>query len=426
VSAAASIEPGGRASLPGVAVGPGHLARGALVADAFKIGDVLGWGGMGVVYEATDVRLRRKVALKISLERDDLALRTEAQGLAMLQHPGIAAVHWMGVHDGHDFFVMERIYGKTLAEHLDARLGSGKLPEVAEVLRVLRGVADALAAVHERGMVHRDVKPANVMLAPNNRVVLMDFGLLSSGEVVGPEGLCGTFEYLAPELIGREGEARGPADVYALGIMAFQLLTGQLPFEGPTLVNILSKHISEEPPDVRVLNADVPALLADLVAETLRKDPDTRPDARALSHQLGRLAELHRTMKTGPFRVLVVDDEPTMNKMMCLTIKARIPGCAVASAADGEKALAEIHRELPDLMVLDLHMPRMSGMELCMHLRGLDVQTEIVAVSAGAQEQDVEVLARLGVHRFERKGDNFLERVCGHVRNAQAARNPRR
>jgi serine/threonine protein kinase len=414
-----------RPSLRGVPKGPGHLARGAIVADSYRIGEVLGWGGMGVVYEATDLRLGRKVALKISLEPNDQALRTEAQALAMLQHPGIAAVHWMGVHEGHDFFVMERIYGKTLWDHLDARMRHGKLPEIPEVLRVLRGVADALAAVHDRGMVHRDVKPSNVMLAPNNRVVLMDFGLLSAGEVVGPEGLCGTFEYIAPELVGQEGAARAPTDVYALGIMAFQLLTGQLPFEGPTLVNILSQHVSQEAPDVRALAPEVPPMIAELVAELLRKDPDSRPDARSLTHRLGRIADLFPTLKVGPLRILVVDDEPPMNKMLCLTLKTRVPGVVVASARDGDEALREIHLGTPDVMVLDLHMPRMSGVELVMHLRGLDVTTEVVAVSAGAQEKDVEVLARLGVHRFERKGDNFLDRVCAHVRAAQSARSPR-
>lgn len=411
-----------RPSLTGVALGPSHLARGAIVAGNFCIGDVLGWGGMGVVYEATDQRLQRKVALKISLEPDDPALRTEAQALAALHHPGIAAVHWMDVHQGHDFFVMERIYGKTLWEHLAARTRHGRPADTLEVLRVLRGIADALAAVHDGGMVHRDVKPSNVMLATNCRVVLMDFGLLSAGGVVGPEGLCGTADYLAPELLRLDGIAHAPTDLYALGVVAFQLLTGQLPFEGGSTFDTLAQRVHIKAPDVRSIAPGIPLVLAELVAELLNREPDMRPDARSVRYRLDRIAERLPTLKAAPLHVLVVDDEAAVTRMLGKALQARFPDLVVAEAADGEEALRAIHTRVPDVMVLDLNMPRMSGIEVVMHLRGLAVATEVVAVSAGANEVDVEVLARLGVHRFVRKGAGFLEQVRAHVQTIRLAR----
>src|SRR6478735_6792376 len=207
------------------------FAVGERVADQYEIRRLLGSGGMGQVYEAQDLALNRTVALKVAWPHvGPEPLRREAQVLAAFRHFGLVTAHALGKHRALDFLVMERIPGGSLAHTLARRV---RLP-VADAVKILIGICEPLAVLHESGLAHCDLKPANIMMAPGDRVVLLDFGIVRIEQLRGDERLIsGSPHYMAPETIQgkvRTGEAH-LVDVYALGVIAFALVTGQAPFD---------------------------------------------------------------------------------------------------------------------------------------------------------------------------------------------------
>jgi serine/threonine-protein kinase len=263
---------------PGGPVGPFPI--GHVIDRVYEVKEILGAGGMGIVYDAFDHGLRRRVAIKAGLAPAFAeALRNEAHALAALHSPSFVEVYALGAEDENEFIVMERLYGERLDQRLaDAAADGSRLP-LDDVLDTLAGIAKALAAAHGAGISQRDVKPSNVIVA-GSRVVLFDFGLAIPEVLVCPTTLVsGSVEYLAPELIlGELERGGGPfVDLYALGIVAFELLAGAPPFTGDSVERILSRHVGETPPDVRDLRADLPSDLAILVNELLEKDPKARP-----------------------------------------------------------------------------------------------------------------------------------------------------
>lgn len=259
----------------------------------------LGQGAMGIVHRAWDPTLRRQVALKLLLpqagesadearRRNERFLR-EAQAVARLRHPGVVPVFEAGEADGKPFLSMEYVQG----ESLEARLERG-LPSRREVAEIARGVAEALQHAHEQGLVHRDVKPANVLLDPQGRPRLSDFGLaldLTTRSDLSVSGvLVGTPYYLSPEQVQGSRKAIGPrSDVFALGTVLYRALTGSLPFPADTLVRLLQMIEREDPVAPRALD---PTLHADLETITLRcmeKDPRRRyQSAGEVAAELGR------------------------------------------------------------------------------------------------------------------------------------------
>jgi len=186
--------------------------------------------------------------------------------------------------------VMERVAGVNLATHIRRRTNAGKPFAVADAIDILAGVAEGLAAVHRAGIAHRDIKPDNIMLAPGGRVVIMDFGVFVPEFAMGDHSAAsGSPAYMAPETIsGSVGGGGGfLVDVYALGVMAFELLTGELPFPGATPREVYMKHLAEKPPTMRSKRADVPAPLDTLVSALLHKDASERPQSLdEVAHQL--------------------------------------------------------------------------------------------------------------------------------------------
>jgi tRNA A-37 threonylcarbamoyl transferase component Bud32 len=257
----------------------------------------LGAGGMGSVWLAEHRVMGRRVALKVirpeHLARPGAAerFRREAHAAARLQHPGIVAAHDAEQAGGLHFLVMEYVEGVSLAEHL-AR--AGPLP-VAEACRIARDAALALQHAHERGMVHRDVKPHNLMLTPDGRAKVLDFGLAAFAAGEGPDrGLTaanmvvGTPDYIAPEQAENPRAADGRSDVYSLGCTLYQMLTGRVPFPGDSALAKLDAHRGRGPAPVRALRPDVPARLAAVVAKMMAKRPQDRyPSAADAARALG-------------------------------------------------------------------------------------------------------------------------------------------
>jgi tRNA A-37 threonylcarbamoyl transferase component Bud32 len=265
-------------------------------------------GGMGEVWEADDTVLGRRVALKVlvdELAADDHATRRfvrEARATARLDHPNVARVYDFGRHGGIPFLVMELLEGETLAD----RLAAGPLPP-AEAARVAATVADALDAAHQRGIVHRDVKPSNVMVTPSGEVKVMDFGIAAAaGETHSTtgSGLYATVAYVSPERVA--GEPATPAsDVYSLGAVLYELLCGRPPFTGGSPALVARAHLHDPPPPVRQLAPWVPPRLAAACEAALAKDPAQRPSSAAAF-----AARLRNAVGDGQARA-VPDAEPT-------------------------------------------------------------------------------------------------------------------
>jgi hypothetical protein len=266
--------------------------------EGYEVIDVLGAGGMGVVYKALQVALRRPVALKMILagpvvaEADRRRFRTEAEAAARLNHPNIVQVYEVGEQDQRPFLALEFVPGGSLAEQLQ----DGPLPprRAAEVLAVLAG---AVRHAHEQGIVHRDLKPANVLLTEQGVPKVADFGLaklLDADQAQTRTGaILGTPGYMAPEqALGRAGDVGPRTDVYALGAILYELLTGRPPFTGATVLETLEQVRSLDPVPPRRVQPHCPRDLETVCLKCLEKDPARRyQSAQALAEDLGRFRE---------------------------------------------------------------------------------------------------------------------------------------
>jgi serine/threonine-protein kinase len=258
----------------------------------------LGSGGMATVYLARDERHDRPVAIKVLhptlvAARHSRRFLTEVHVTANLQHPNILPLHDSGEAEGLVYYVMPFVDGESLRVRL-AR--TGPLP-LAEALPILEEVADALACAHERGIVHRDIKPENILLSRGHALV-SDFGVAKAADIpdeistVTGEGLAvGTPAYMAPEQAISQGKVNPRADLYALGLVAFETITGRHPFDATTPTGMIAAHISTPAPRLSTRVRDVPPALDDLVAKLLAKRPDDRPaDAAKVRRELREIA----------------------------------------------------------------------------------------------------------------------------------------
>jgi serine/threonine protein kinase len=254
-----------------------------MLGGRYRIEALIGRGGMSDVYRGTDVMLKRQVAIKILTDRsEDLRQRflREAQSMARLNHPNIVGVYDAAQSDGVSYIVMELVQGRTLAMISPTEM------TVHTALRYILELLEALAFAHENNVVHRDVKPANIMVLPGGAIKVMDFGLsqrtsemssvTNAGEIVG------TIAYLSPErFLGKIADAR--SDLYSVGVVMYEVFTGTVPFKNDSddLVAVIFAHVNEPPAPLRSVNPAVPAPIERIVLRLLEKDPDRRyPSAR--------------------------------------------------------------------------------------------------------------------------------------------------
>ena len=264
-----------------------------LLGDRYRLTELIARGGMGEVWRAADELLNRWVAVKVL--RPELAgdpgflgrFRAEARTTALISHPGIAALHDYGEQDGQAYLVMELVPGEPLSA-LIGRSGAAGL-DVDLALRYVGQAAMALQAAHEAGVVHRDIKPANLLITPGGQVKITDFGIakaIGDGAMTGTGIVMGTAHYLSPEQASGK-EATPASDVYALGIVLHECLTGSRPFPGENPVKIAMAQVNEKPP---ALPDTVPGRVRGLVARMLAKDPVHRPtSAGTLAREVASL-----------------------------------------------------------------------------------------------------------------------------------------
>ena len=272
---------------------------GELIDNRYQLIRQVANGGMASIYEAMDTRLDRKVAVKIMhphLAQDEAFVNRfirEAKAAAALSHPNIVAVQDQGWNQGGVpavFLVMELIEGSTLREYLNERSRF----EVKDAINYLIPILSALSAAHSIGIIHRDMKPENIMISKDGRVKIADFGL-ARGELIGStmtsesSVILGSVSYLSPEQVQR-GVADARSDVYAVGIVAFEMLTGEKPFIGDSPIQIAYMHVNQDIPSVRSKRKDIPEALDALIARATSRNPDLRP--RDAGEFLGALEKI--------------------------------------------------------------------------------------------------------------------------------------
>ena len=283
-----------------------------IVDGRYVIVDPLGGGGMALVFLARDRVLTRKVALKVLRQeyaQDDEFVerfRREAISAAALSHPNIVSVYDRGeTEDGRYYIAMEYVSGGTLKDRIDQ---DGPLaPGVA--VRVASQVAEALGVAHDRGIIHRDVKPRNILVSESGDVKVADFGIAraaSASAISRTEDMLGTARYMSPEQA--MGEPVGPAsDLYSLGVVFYEMLTGRVPFDAELPVALAMKHVNEPPRPPKELNPEIPERINALVVRLLAKNPEDRYTSAA--HLLDALDEVGRAAEQGDFEEGRVDKE---------------------------------------------------------------------------------------------------------------------
>ena len=366
----------------------------------YRIVSLLGAGGMGEVFLAEDTRLHRKVALKVLLpevakDAERLArFVQEARAASALSHPNAAHIYEIGEVNGSHYLAMEYIEGETL----ESRLAGEPLP-FAEIVSIGAQVADALDAAHARGIVHRDIKPANLMIGARGHVKVLDFGLAkilppspaptSSGSQIATQFLTsggvvlGTVAYMSPEqALGRDIDHR--TDLFSLGVVLYRMAAGRLPFAGATSQETLARILQSQPEALGRLNYELPEDFERLVRKSLEKDRERRyQSARELLvdlHGLDRpTSSAAERARGGALRAVIVDDEELARQLLRHYLLEAGGIEVIAECANGFEAVKTIAERKPDLVFLDVQMPKLDGFEV---LELIDPAIAVIFVTA--------------------------------------------
>ncbi len=406
---------------------------GTVLSGRYRVDALLGKGGMGSVYLAYQPELERKVAIKVILE--DLArnstvverFRREAAATARLRHPNIVTVYDFSVTPGDRMYlVMEFLGGPNLEDWLAER----GVATPQEAIDIMKPVCKAIHSLHVAGVIHRDIKPSNIILpdpeSPDDLVKVVDFGIArlrdSGGAKLTGKAILGSPGYLAPEVIEGE-EATVASDIYALGILAFSVLCGKLPFVGPTQGSVLMQHLTKTPPTPTSVNDQLPPEIDAVLLRALEKDPHARQaSADEFVVQLEE-AILNTPGVTGPktakpnpaltpvlagattpsetASVLVIDDEEDIRVVTRATLERA--GYQVETASDGIDALLRIGADRFDLILSDVDMPNLDGFTLLESLSKKGFATPVIFIT-GRVDADNEVRGlELGAEDYLRK-----------------------
>jgi eukaryotic-like serine/threonine-protein kinase len=394
--------------------------EGDLIIGHYRLLDVIGRGGMGIVYKAEHLYLRRQVAIKVMSRTVDTNPRLvhrfygEARAVARMQHPNIVASLDAGLHVRpgqpiRDYYAMELIPGVDLKEAVASQ--GPYTPK--HVCQLFRQVADALAEAHRLGLVHRDIKPSNIIITPDHQAKLLDFGLAlrPHHRLTEPGTVLGTVGYMAPEQIQHAHLVDARADLFSLGATMYWALTGHDPYpETGNMIMDLSQRMKAPPADVRRFRPEVPTELAETIMKLTNTNPDDRfASARVVASTLVGLANWIGSCESSsdidlgerPIRALIVDDEAYIREL----IRSALPGCDCAMAADGPTAWDLIQSRPFDILTLDVNIPGISGSEILERLRTLGESRPVPRVLLMSADIPLEALSGLVAG-----ADDYLEK----------------
>jgi putative two-component system response regulator len=401
-----------------------------LILGNYRLLDRIGRGGMGTVFKAEHLRLPRLAAIKV-LEPDlgqyPILLQrfyAEMRAVAQLYHPNIVSVIDAGEIPAPDpdtppqhYYVMDYVPGQDLERFVSSQ---GHLPMVI-ACNLIHQTAAALGEAHKHGLVHRDVKPSNVLVTPEEQIKLLDFGLARhfSTRLTEPGIVLGTLEYMSPEQAGDSTEVDARTDIYGLGGTLFWCLTGRHPFELPrrNFVRALAARRTQKAPSVRAHRPGIPKELDDVLARMMAIDPADRfPDARAVMSALFPFIHSEAQVSTVPLpargpdggealptaaeepspprppRVLIVDDEREVGRLCRLALRPEAVDCEIVG--DGVEAWEALQARRFDLVLLDVEMPKLGGVEVLRRVRESLAQPNIKVMMMSGQAHPDD-LARL-------------------------------
>jgi len=378
---------------------------------------------MGVVLVAEDQKLERRVAIK--LVRPQLLgpgfherFLLEARAMARVNHPNVVYIHAFGTHESVPYFVMELVEGETIEAWLAAR------PQPIDLdlaLRILNDICTGVTAIHAAGTVHRDIKPSNLLIDSQLRTRITDFGVSTATTEGSSQSAepAGTPAYMAPEIAfapPQSGTRTSRADVYSLGCVAYELLTGRLPFEPDGDVAMLVHHATEPVPRPSSIRPDLPRAFDQVLLRALAKKPEERtPSVEHLRRDL--MAARRDSLE--PCRILVAEDDDDFRELLEIKLRMEFPEADIEGAADGRAALEAIERAAPSVAILDLQIPHVDGISLtaCLRAREDCSATPIIVLTASGGPQEWKLLSSMGVDRFMVKPVN-LDDVVTVIRNA--------
>ena len=412
--------------------------------NRYEITARLGEGATATVYKAVDTRLGREVALKVLLPQVRETARRrffqEATAVAQLNHPGIMAIYDVD-EEGDDYFlVVEYVDGDSLADFIPSP------PE--RVVELGRQIAEALAYAHSRQIIHRDVKPANIKVTPGGRIKLMDLGLAlppDAKRLTASGMIIGTPAYLSPEQA--QGLPLDPrTDIYSLGIVLYEMATGQLPFDSDDIPALLLQQVKQPPPPPRLIVPDLPVALESVILKALEKNPAHRFQscdamASALQASLGSAGaadsgapSLPGKAATGAMtrataqsarpttRIVLADDHTLLRKSLAGFLESRDEFIVVGEAANGDEALAKVLEQLPDVLILDLNMPVRSGLDVLPDIRAQAPAVKVLVLTGRNEDWYIMQALRAGAHGYILKSSeendlvDALEKVLqGHL-----------
>jgi serine/threonine-protein kinase len=388
-----------------VDIGPGTLLEGG-----YRVLRPLGEGGMGVVMHGVDERLEREVAIKFihpkrivsDSVRDQLL--QEARAMARVRHPNLVEIYAFGEFSGSPYLVMEYVEGTDLHSWVEER--EHQHIALDEALGVLDQLCRGVTAMHTAGAVHRDLKPSNVLIGPGFRVAVTDLGLARKlSDTQTGESIAGTPAYMAPEIATQVALPQRYAhsvDIYALGVMTFELLTGKLPFKARNPADLLAMHVQNPPPVPSELMPDLSAAFDRAILRALVKDPARRTEsAEAFRRELVS-ARQRTSIGTRPIQVLIADDDPACRRWTGEFVKQSFPGATVHAVPDGQAALDHAMAHPLDVALIDLSMPDLNGVQLTGAMRASRKtrDTPIVVITGVGGAPDWQLLRQLGASGF--------------------------
>lgn len=397
---------------------PRSIAPGSVIGGSYRLLSELGRGAMGVVLLALDEKLERRVAIK--LIRSDVIepgfyerFISEARAMAQVNHPNVLCIYAFGEHEGTPYFVSELVEGVTLEAWREARQGP---PDLETALRILDDVCKAVGAIHAAGTVHRDLKPSNILIDAELRTRVADFGVSTrfAGGVATVGEMAGTPAYMAPEVALAEGQQSLPSplsDIYSLGCIAFELLTGRRPFQARGAHSWILQHMTEPVPLPSSVRPDLPKSFDRVLLGALEKDPARRTGS-AEEFRRGLIAARNAALL--PERILIAEDDAEFSEILKLTLERAFPEADIECVHDGGAALDALERKPASIALIDLSMPVLDGVALTGEVRKREASGHmpIIVLTGRGGAMEWRALSNMGADRFLVKPVNLQDLVA--------------